>query len=57
MLNETEDNSIPEWVQPDSTNAYMIGNNVIYEDIEYVSVIDNNIWFPADYPAGWSKEV
>ena len=57
VLNETKDNSIPEWVQPDSTNAYMIGDHVMYEGIEYESLIDNNVWSPADYPAGWAAVV
>ena len=57
VLNETENNSIPEWVQPDSTNAYMIGDHVMYEGTEYESIIDNNVWSPADYPAGWSAVV
>lgn len=42
-----------EWVQPDSTNAYMTGDKVIFEGVVYESVIDNNVWSPAAYPAGW----
>ena len=45
--------TIPEWIQPDSTNAYMTGDKVTYEGVVYESTIDNNIWSPADYPAGW----
>ena len=45
--------TIPEWVQPDSTNAYMIGDKVMYEGKVYESIINNNIWSPAAYPAGW----
>lgn len=107
VLNETEDNSIPEWTQPESTegymagdqvmhngilytstadnnvwepgttgapwetenleaetpsvgewmngDSYMIGDHTIYEGIEYESLIDNNVWSPADYPAGWAE--
>lgn len=44
---------IPEWVQPDSTNAYMTGDKVTFEGKTYESLIDNNIWSPIDYPAGW----
>ena len=51
-----DENVIPEWEQPGSTNPYMIGDKVIFEDKVYESVIDNNIWSPAAYPAGW-KEV
>lgn len=45
---------IPEWVQPDSTNAYMIGDRVIYNGVIYESIIDNNVWSPEAYPAGWT---
>ena len=47
---------IPEWEQPDSTNAYQIGDKVKFEGKVYESVISNNIWSPAAYPMGW-KEV
>ena len=50
---ETGEIDIPEWVQPDSTNAYMTGDKVMYEGVVYESTIDNNIWSPADYPTGW----
>ena len=52
-----DENVIPEWEQPDSTNAYMKGDKVLYKDVVYVSVIDNNIWSPEDYPAGWEVYV
>lgn len=48
-----DENVIPEWEQPDSTNAYQIGDKVMYEGVIYESVIANNIWSPAAYPAGW----
>ena len=44
---------IPEWEQPDSTNAYKTGDKVMFEGTVYVSLIDNNVWSPADYPAAW----
>ena len=44
-----------EWQQPDSTNAYKIGDKVIYNGKIYESTIDNNVWSPADYPAGWRE--
>ena len=46
---------IPEWEQPDSTNAYQIGDKVTFEGKTYESVIANNIWSPAAYPAGWRE--
>ena len=48
-----DENVIPEWEQPDSTNAYKIGDKVMFEGQVYESVINNNIWSPAAYPAGW----
>ena len=47
---------IPVWEQPDSTNPYMTGDKVHYPDEDgpvYESVIDNNVWSPVSYPAGW----
>lgn len=41
------------WVQPDSTNPYMKGDKVSFNGNTYESVIDNNVWSPAAYPAGW----
>lgn len=48
-----DETSIPEWEQPDSTNAYMMGDKVIYKGLVYESLIDNNVWSPEAYPAGW----
>ncbi|MCD7760258.1 MAG: hypothetical protein LUH16_00550 [Clostridiales bacterium] len=47
---------VGEWVQPDSTNPYMKGDRVLYNGVVYESTIDNNVWSPEAYPAGW-KEV
>lgn len=44
---------IPEWEQPDSTNAYMIGDKVTFNGHVYESAINNNVWSPESYPAGW----
>lgn len=46
--------TILDWVQPDSTNAYMKGDRVKYEGVIYESLIDNNTWNPVAYPAGWT---
>lgn len=53
--NNQEDQIINEWIQPDSTNPYLIGEQVIYAGAIYESLIDNNIWSPVDYPDGWNK--
>ena len=50
-----DENVIPEWEQSDSTNPYMTGDKVSFEGKTYESVIDNNIWSPAAYPAGWKE--
>ena len=50
-----DENIIPEWEQPDSTNGYQIGDRVMFENKIYESLIDNNIWSPIAYPAGWRE--
>lgn len=44
---------VGEWTQPDSTNAYNTGDRCMFQGVMYESVIDNNVWSPAAYPAGW----
>ena len=46
-----DENAISEWVQPDSTNPYMTGNNVSHNGKTWVSTINNNVWEPGVY--GW----
>lgn len=49
---------IPVWEQPTAENAYMTGDKVHYPTIDdpvYVSLIDNNVWSPEAYPAGWQR--
>lgn len=55
VLIDPSGETIPEWVRPDSTNAYMIGDKVIFEGNTYESIIDNNIWSPTEYPDGWKQ--
>ena len=31
----------------------MTGDEVMYEGVHCRSLIDNNVWSPADYPQGW----
>lgn len=48
---------IPVWSQPvGAADAYQTGDRVHYPDADsavYESTIDNNIWSPEAYPAGW----
>lgn len=46
---------IPDWEQPGATNAYMTGDKVRYNGKVYESLIDNNVWSPEAYPAGWRE--
>lgn len=48
-----DENVIPEWEQPDSTNPYSIGDKVTHNDKTWVSNCDNNIWEPGVY--GWDE--
>ena len=50
-----EDDKPKPWVQPDSTNPYMKGDKVKFNGKTYESLIDNNVWSPAGYPAGWKE--
>lgn len=52
----TKPNEVLPWEQPDSTNPYMKGDRVLFNGKTYESLIDNNVWSPEAYPAGW-KEV
>ena len=49
-----EEPFVPEWVQPTGAHdAYQLGDVVLFEGQMYESLMDNNTWSPADYPAGW----
>lgn len=48
------DDGIPIWVQPlGATDAYQIGDIVLYNGKKYESLINANAWSPDAYPAGW----
>lgn len=46
-----DENIIPEWEQPESTNAYSKGDKVTHKGKTWVSDVDNNVWEPGIY--GW----
>ena len=46
---------VPDWEQPGSTNPYMKGDKVKFNDKVWVSTIDNNVWQPGVY--GWEEVV
>lgn len=41
-----DENVVPEWVQPDSTNGYSTGDKVTHNGVVYESLVDNNVWEP-----------
>lgn len=48
------DDGTPLWVQPlGATDAYGIGDRVIFNGKKYESVINANVWSPEAYAAGW----
>lgn len=49
---ETEE--YPEYVQPGGAyNAYNTGDKITYNGKKYVCKLDNCVWSPDVYPAGW----
>ena len=50
-----DENTISDWVQPDSTNPYMAGDTVSHNDKTWTSDVDNNVWEPGVY--GWSEVI
>lgn len=37
---------IPDWKQPDSTNAYAAGDKVMHNGTTWESLVDGNVWEP-----------
>ena len=48
-----DENVIPAWEQPDSTNPYMAGDTVSHNGKTWTSDVDNNVWEPGVY--GWNE--
>ena len=47
----------PEYVKPTGGHdAHMKGYKATYKGKKFISLIDNNVWTPDEYPQGW-KEV
>lgn len=46
---------IPDWIQPESTNPYMMGDKVRHNGKVWISDIDYNVFEPG--VAGWSEVV
>ena len=53
-----EEESVPAWVQPDSTNGYSVGDKVTHNGFTWTSKLDNNVYEPSDVAwAAWEKNV
>ena len=54
---ETEEPEIeeyPEYVQPTGAHdAYHVGDKITYNGKKYICKLDNCVWTPDAYPAGW----
>lgn len=48
-----DEDIVPEWQQPDSTNAYKKGDKVTHNGKFWVSTVDDNVWEPDVY--GWDE--
>lgn len=55
ILSQQPGEGIPKWEQPGAENAYMKGDKVTLDGKIYESLIDNNVWKPTEYPAGWRE--
>lgn len=53
----TSENSIAEWVQPDSTNGYMTNDQVYHNGKVWTSIADNNVWEPGTVGAPWISDL
>jgi len=53
---KTPEGVITEWKQPTGAHdAYNTGDQVLYNDETYESIIDDNVWNPEEYPEGWNE--
>lgn len=50
---EVEPDVVHEWVMPDNTNPYMMGDIVTHNGHTWRSTVDNNIWEPSESTTVW----
>ena len=54
----TEQEEYPEYKQPTgSHDAYNTGDKITYNGKKYICKMDNCVWAPDVYPAGWEEVV
>ena len=50
------ENEYPEYVQPTGAHdAYHVGDKITYNGKRYICKLDNCVWTPDAYPAGWEE--
>lgn len=55
---ETPGNEYPEYVQPTGAHdAYKVGDKITYNGKKYICKLDNCVWSPDTYPAGWEEVI
>lgn len=53
---EPSEEEYPEYVQPTGAHdAYKIGDKITYNGKKYICKLDNCVWNPDEYPAGWQE--
>lgn len=54
----SETDEYPEYVQPTGAHdAYHVGDKITYNGKKYICKLDNCVWNPDTYPAGWEEVV
>ena len=48
LVGDPEGDTVPEWVQPDSTNAYSKDDVVMHNSVKWKSLVDGNVWEPSE---------
>ena len=55
---EPVEDEYPEYVQPTGAHdAYHVGDKITYNGKKYICKLDNCVWAPDVYPAGWEEVV
>lgn len=50
-----QDGKVGQWLQPDSTNGYRMGDVVTHNGKRWKSTADNNVWEPGSTGAPWQE--
>ena len=57
-VEEPETEEYPQYEQPTGAHdAYHVGDKITYNGKKYICKLDNCVWTPDAYPAGWEEVV